>query len=135
MPNELFLKIGAAFHLICALFHIAFPKMFNWNDHLSELSAEKSAIFKLNLHIMNICLILFWLVFAILPFFFSSELLETPIGNTILFLIIAFWIIRIFIIQPIFVGVKTKESWRMILFFLIGFVLFIIPGVGVLLPD
>ena len=128
MPNELFLKIGAIFHLVCAFFHIAFPKMFNCNENLSELSAEKSIIIKQNLHIMNICLLLFWLVFAIVPFFFSSELLTTSIGKTILILIIVFWTIRIFILQPIFVGIKTKASWQMIIFFLVGFIFFIIPG-------
>ena len=103
MPYELFLKMGAVFHLICALFHTAFPKMFNWNENLSELSEEKSIIIKQNLHIMNICLLIFLLIFAIVPFFFSSELLATSIGNTILFLIIVFWIIRIFILQPLFI--------------------------------
>ena len=132
MPNELFLKIGAIFHLICALFHIAFPKMFNWKENLSELSAEKSLIIKQNLHIMNICLLLFWLVFAIVPFFFSTELLTTSIGKTILILIVAFWMIRIFILQPIFVGVKTKESWQMIIFFLVGFIFFTIPCLSII---
>ncbi len=133
MPYELLLKMGAIFHLICALFHIAFPKMFNWDENLSELSAEKSVIIKQNLHIMNICLLLFWFVFAIIPFFFSSELLISPLGKTILFLIVAFWTIRIFILQPIYVGIKTKESWQMIIFFLIGYILFIIPGVSLML--
>lgn len=132
MPNELLLKIGAVFHLICALFHIAFPKMFNWNENLSELSGDKSVIIKQNLHIMNICLLLFWLVFAIVPFLFSSELLTTSIGKTILLFIIVFWLIRIFILQPIFMGVKTKESWQMILFFLFGFIFFAIPGLSLL---
>lgn len=132
MPNELFLKIGAIFHLVCALFHIAFPKIFNWNEKLSELPTEKSLIIKQNLHIMNICLLLFWLVFAIVPFFFSSELLTTSIGKTVLILIIAFWVIRIFILQPIVVGVKTKESWQMIIFFLVGLVFFIIPGMNLI---
>jgi hypothetical protein len=132
MPNELLLKIGGIFHLVCALFHIVFPKMFNWNENLSELSAKKSLIIKQNLHIMNICLLLFWLIFAIVPFFFSSELLTTSIGKMILILIITFWIIRIFIFQPIFVGIKTKESWQMIIFFLVGFIFFIIPCLSIM---
>ncbi len=132
MPNVLLLKIGGVFHLICALFHIVFPKMFNWNENLSELSDDKSIIIKQNLHIMNICLLLFWLVFAIVPFFFASELLTTSIGKTILISIIVFWIIRIFILQPIFVGLKTKESWQMIIFFLFGFIFFVIPGFSLL---
>jgi len=132
MPNELFLKIGAIFHLVCALFHIAFPKKFNWNENLSELSSEKYLIIKQNLHIMNICLLLFWLVFAVVPFFFSSELLTTSVGKTILILIIAFWVIRILILQPIFIGVKSKESWQMIIFFLVGFVFFIIPCLSII---
>jgi hypothetical protein len=132
MPNELFLKIGAVFHIICALFHIVFPKMFNWKENLSELSGDKKFIIEQNLHIMNICLLLFWLVFAIVPFFFSSELLTTSIGKSILVLIIVFWIIRIFILQPIYVGIKTKESWQMIIFFLFGFIFFVIPGLSLL---
>ena len=131
MPNELFLKLGAIFHLICALFHIAFPRMFNWEDNLSDLSAEKRLIIKQNLHIMNTCLLLFWLVFAVVPFFFSTALLTTSLGKTILILIIGFWGIRIFVLQPVFVGVKTKESWQMIIFFLVGFMFFTIPCLSI----
>jgi hypothetical protein len=130
MSNELLLKIGAIFHLICALLHVAFPKLLNFKENLSELSPEKKVIIKPTLHIMNICLLLFWLAFAIIPFFFPSELLTTSIGKTFLALIIVFWIIRIFILQPIFIGLKTKETWQMIIFFFIGFVFFLIPGLS-----
>jgi hypothetical protein len=132
MSNILLLKLGGIFHLICALFHIAFPRMFNWDENLSELSGEKKIIIKQNLHIMNLSLLLLWLIFAVVPFFFPSELLTTSIGKTILFSILVFWIIRIFVLQPILAGIKTKESWQQIIFFLVGFIFFIVPCLSII---
>jgi hypothetical protein len=130
MSNVLLLKIGAVFHLVCALMHLAFPKMLNLKENLSELSPKRRIIIEPAFHIMNFCILVFLLVFAIIPFYFPSELLATSIGKTFLASIIAFWAIRIFILQPIFIGLKAKESWQMIIFFLIGFILFLIPGIN-----
>ena len=131
MSNELLLKLGGIFHLICALFHIVFPRMFNWDENLSELSGEKNIIIQPNLHIMNLSLLLLWLIFAVVPFFFPSELLTTSIGKTILFSILVFWIIRIVVLQPILAGIKTKESWQQIIFFSVGVIFFIVPCLSV----
>jgi hypothetical protein len=40
--------------------------------------------------------------FAYIPFFYSNELLTTQLGKAVLTCIIFFWVVRIFILQPIF---------------------------------
>jgi hypothetical protein len=55
-------------------------------------------------------------------------LITTDLGKSILTAIVIFWIIRIFFIQTIIVGIKTKESRLRISFFLIGFIFFLFHG-------
>ncbi len=107
MPNELLIKIGGVFHLICALSHIIFPKTFNWDENLKELPAIKKRVIKQLLNTSNFSVLLFWLIFAYLPFFYSKELLTSQIGKALLTGIIIFWSIRIFIIQPLFSGLPV----------------------------
>ncbi|HUV09062.1 MAG TPA: hypothetical protein VMX75_15115 [Spirochaetia bacterium] len=133
MPNELFLKIGGIYHLLCALLHVFFPRLLRWENNLKGLSVGKKTIIKQSLHIMNICLLLFWLILAYIPLFYANELLETQLGKAVLTSIVFFWVVRIFVLQPVFIGIKTRESWRMSIFFLLGFMFFFIPWVGIIL--
>jgi len=111
MSDELFLKIGGVYHLLCALLHIFFPRLLRWENNLKGLSAGRKTIIRQSLHIMNLCLLLFWLILAYIPFFYASELLETHLGMGVLTSIVLFWAVRIFVLQPVFMGVKTRESW------------------------
>jgi hypothetical protein len=129
MANDILIKIGGIFHLICALSHLFFPKVFKWEDNLRELSKIKQKKIKQMLYISNTSTMMFWLILSYIPFFFSNELITTQLGKSILTGIVFFWIIRIFLIQTIIVGIKTKESWQRIIFFMIGFIFFFIPWI------
>ncbi len=37
MNNELLIKVGGIFNLICGLFRIVFPKLFKWDENLAFL--------------------------------------------------------------------------------------------------
>ena len=131
MHYELLIKLGGIFHLICGLFHIIFPKIFKWEDNLNDLPETKRKIIKESLYLSNICILLFWLILAYIPFFYSQEMLTTKIGRALLTCIVIKWVIRIFILHPIFSGIKSKLSISRILFFLAGFLLFLIPWIKI----
>lgn len=131
MTNEVLLRFGAIYHLICALSHVVFPKVFKWEDNLKELPTSKRMVIWNNLNISNLCMLLFWLVFAYISFAFSNDLMTTHIGKTVLTCIVIVWIVRIFVIQPLFGGLKTKESIFRTIFFSFGFVLYLIPWISV----
>jgi hypothetical protein len=131
MTNELFIKFGAVYHLICALSHLVFPKVFKWQDNLKELPGKKKTAVGNSLNISNLCMLLFWLFFAYLSFAFSHELISTQIGKSILTWIVIIWTVRIFLIQPLFGGFKTKESILRTVFFLIGLLLYLVPWINV----
>jgi hypothetical protein len=133
MQYELLIKCGGIFHLICAAFHIIFPRMFKWEENLSTLPESNKTIIKESLYISNICILLFWLILAYIPFFYSYEMLTTQIGKSLLTCIVIKWIIRIFILHPIFSDIKSKVSIMRVVFFLSGFTLFLIPWIKYIL--
>jgi hypothetical protein len=71
-------------------------------------------------------------MFACIAFIYSQELLSSKLGVGILFMIVLFWIIRILVLQPLFVGFKTTMSKLQVGFFLVGLILFIIPLIDAL---
>ena len=56
-------------------------------------------------------------------------MLATQIGRALLSCIVIFWVIRIFIVHPVFSDIKSKLSIARVLFFLAGFSLFLIPWI------
>ena len=133
MKYEYFIIIGGIYHLICALSHIFFPKVYNWNENLKELSNDKKKIIKNNLYLSNTCTILLWLILSYIPIFYSNEILNSQLGNIFLTLIVLFWVVRIFILQFIFSNIKTKEFWIRTIFFLFGLFVFFIPWIKIVI--
>ena len=76
---------------------------------------------------MNWCMAVFWVILAYISLVHTSELLIPGLGRTLLVSIVIFWIIRIFVLQPLYVGIKNRMSWQMIGFFLVGLILFAVP--------
>lgn len=122
-----FLKAGGVFNGLCALLHLGFPGFMKWDETLALLPQDKSPFVEQPLFIMNWCLLIFWVILAWLPLFYSHELLETRLGRSIMVSLILFWIIRICILQPVYIGVSAPISWGMIVFFMIGLLLFSVP--------
>ncbi|MCP4130307.1 MAG: hypothetical protein GY754_04940 [bacterium] len=127
---KILLKIGAVFHLLCAVMHIFFPNMYQWSQRLGSLSPEDSAVILGNLNVMNWCMLIFWLLFAVIPFFKSSEVLETSLGKMFLTGIVLFWFIRIAVLQPLVIGLNSPGAIEQVLFLMPGLLLFGIPWVS-----
>ncbi len=132
MTNETLIKIGSVFHLSCSLSHLFFPIAFKWEENLIGLSLDKKAKIRQHLSVSNLSAMMFWLILSYIPFFYSYELTMTNIGKSLLTSIVIFWVVRIFILQPVIFGLKTKESLLRTVFFLTGFVFFLIPWIRVI---
>ena len=127
MGSDLLLKIGGIYNILCALLHVIFPKMFRWEKAMKLLPRDKRLILEPSLHIMNWCMAVFWVILAYIALVHTSELLTPGLGRTLLISIVIFWVIRIFVLQPLYVGIKHWASWQMIAFFLVGLILFAVP--------
>ncbi len=135
MKHELLLKIGGVYNVLCAFLHVVFPQMFKWQVILSELPGDKRPLIEQPLLIMNWCLAVFWIILAYIAIIHSKDLLKQGIGRALLVSIVAFWLIRIFILQPLYIGLSDPISFKMIGFFLVGLFLFGIPLIGSLIQD
>jgi hypothetical protein len=132
MGTEILLKIGGIYNILCALLHLIMPRRYKLDAILQLLPGNIRLLIKPSLYIMNWCLVIFWLIFAYIALAHTSELLIPGLGRTLLASIVIFWVIRIFVLQPIYIGIRDPRSWRMIGFFLVGLVLFAVPLVQTL---
>lgn len=124
---KLMLEIGGIYNLICALLHFGFPKMMDWQKRLAFIPEAQRPFVTQPLYIMNWCMAVLWIILALLPLFHAEQMLEPGIGRALLFCIVIFWIIRICILQPVYMGFKEPVSKKMTGFFLVGLVLFCVP--------
>ena len=127
--NQVLLKIGGAFNLLCAALHVLFPYIFKWNEGLSCLAEKNVVTVGGSLYIMNYCLLVFWVILACIALFGTDELIRTRIGKMLMTGMVMFWVIRILILQPLYVGWGYPGSWPMIGLFMAGMLLFAVPWV------
>jgi hypothetical protein len=132
MGDELLLKIGGIYNILCALLHVIMPRRYKLDAILQLLPGNIRLLVRSPLYIMNWCLVIFWLILAYIALVHTSELLLPGLGRTLLASIVIFWVIRIFVLQPIFIGIRDPRSWKMIGFFLVGLLLFAVPLVRTL---
>jgi hypothetical protein len=127
MKVEYLLKVGGIYSILCGLLHVIGPKVQKWNVILPAIPDQIRPLVEINLYIMNWYLVIFWLILGYVALKHYSELMKPGLGRTLLASIVIFWLIRIFILQPVYIGIQDARSWRMICFFLIGLVLFAVP--------
>src|SRR4030042_1494066 len=127
MEQELLLKIGGIYNILCALLHVIMPRRYKLDMILQQLPDNIRLLIKPSLHIMNWCLVIFWLILAYIALVHTSALLLPGLGRALLASIVIFWVIRIFVLQPVYIGLRDPRSWIMIGFFLVGLILFAVP--------
>lgn len=120
--SQLLLFAGSVFHFAFAVFHLFFWRIFRWREDLASLTRINRAI----MQILNLCLTFLFFVMAYVSFFHVAELLTTSLGRTILASVAIFWILRL-IEQVIFFGAINRLSILLILLFLIGALLYLLP--------
>lgn len=120
---ELLIKAGGVYFIGLTIFHILFWKIFDWPRDLQSLSFLNRAI----MQALNVSLTFVFVVFAYLSFAHTQELLETALGNSLLFFIGALLLFRA-IQQIVFFKLKHWGSVAFALIFLTGAVLYAVPA-------
>ena len=122
MNNNLLIMFGGVFHLGFAVFHLFFWRLFRWKKDLAQLTYINRAV----MQILNLCLTFVFIAAAYLSFFYSVELISSPLGQAVLILISAFWFLRI-IEQLVFFGLRKRLSVILTLLFVMGCIIYIVP--------
>ena len=116
---------GGIFHLIFAVFHLFFWKIFHWQKDLSALSFVNRRI----MHLLNFSLIFYFLTIAHISFFHGIELMETSLGVTFLLAVSLFWFLRM-LAQIILFGITNKKSLFLTVLFVAGSILYLFPVIA-----
>lgn len=119
MNAETLVLIAGVLNLLCGLLHVFFPKLLNWKKDLQSLQEVNQATMK----ILNICLTLFWFGLGFLYLWHTPEMVGTGLGKSLLACMCIFWGIRVFILQPVYLGVSTPDAVVMVIVFLIALTL------------
>jgi hypothetical protein len=120
--NNFFLYLCGGYNLAFAVFHIFFWKIFNWKEDLKRVSIANRAI----IQILNLRLIYFFLLMAIIYFFYTDELMNTSLGFSLLIGFLFFWIGRT-IEQFIFLRIKSSMVTALTLIFFTGVIIHLLP--------
>ena len=103
--NSLLLYGAGLFDICVVVFHLFFARIFNWGNELGKVSFVNRNIMK----VMNLCLILIFIWFAVILFIFNIELLKSSLGLVILGGMALFWLART-IEQFILFGIHPKSN-------------------------
>lgn len=117
------IKACGVYNFLCALTHVFFPTMFSWSAILDVLPEKKALLISSPLYIMNGCMAFFWLMFGIFAFFYPKDFLKPGLGRAFLLGLSVFWIIRMFVFQPVYIGFTDPASGPMLAFFSVGLLL------------
>lgn len=115
MTAEMIVHIAGVFNVLCGLLHLAFPKLLGWQKDLQSLNPINQATMK----ILNICLMLFWFVLGYLYLMHAPEVVGTGLGVALLVCMSIFWVVRAFLLQPVYLGLATRESKVMFIVFVV----------------
>ncbi len=111
--------------LFFAIFHSIFWKKLNWISQLQKLDDMNNAI----MQILNIRIVFIFLFHSFICFWFSEELLTTPLGNAILLFSSLSWIGRT-IDQIIYIKLFDMKHFGTLFIsslFIIGSIIYLIP--------
>lgn len=120
---EKLITIGGVYNILLVVFHLMFWRIFNWHKDLRSLSFINRA----TMQVLNISLTFIFIIFSYISFAHTKELLNTPLGNSLLVSITILWIARA-VQQVVFFKLKHWVSWGFTVFFLFGALLYGIPG-------
>ena len=110
------------YNILLIVFHILFWKMFNWKKETKRMSIANRAV----IQIMNVQLIVFFLLMAIMAFVFQTELLTSKIGKFCLIIGAVFWLVRL-LNQFIFLRINNIKIHILTFVWFIGTLLYTIP--------
>ncbi len=124
MTGKVLLIIGGVYHLLFAIFHLFWPKLFQWDKNLSSLDLINRQL----LPIMSGLIIYIFMIVFVISSFFSSEVIGSVAGHIFLYSVAGFWLIRAFM-QIVYYGLKEKVAVVFFIIFLAGIGLYTIPAI------
>jgi hypothetical protein len=122
MSPETLILIGGAFNLGFLVFHVLFYWLFNWDQDLKSLTLVNRQV----MQILNLSLTFVFAIFAYISIFHASEMLASPLGESLLLLISVFWWLRA-AEQVVFFGLAKPVSIVFFVIFVCGGFLYAIP--------
>jgi uncharacterized paraquat-inducible protein A len=87
---ETLIKAGGLYNIILVVFHLLFWRIFNWEQDLRSLSSLNRSV----MPVVNLSLTFVFVIFAYISLVHSTELLTSPLGNSLLVFIALFWLAR-----------------------------------------
>jgi hypothetical protein len=123
--NETLVISGGIYMLALIVFHVLFWRIFRWPESLSPLNKVN----KSTMQVLNLSITFIFAIFAYISFVHTEELVNTSLGKTMLILISLLWLIRA-VLQVIFYGFRHSASVGLTAFFLLGAMLYGIPGIA-----
>lgn len=116
------IQLGGLLHLALAVFHLLFPRLFNWAQQLPKLDYTNRSI----LQLVNLFLTFCFIIFALTSLLFAEELLASALGRFLLAALACFWLVRA-LVQPFYFSLKNPLSAALFLFFVSGSLLYALP--------
>jgi hypothetical protein len=120
--KNIFLSVAGYYCIAFFLFHLAFWKIFRWKADLQRLSPVNRAI----IQVLNLRLLYLLLCIGAALLLFQTDFIETGLGRFILITMSIFWFMRA-VEQIVFFSRTNIISWILVVVFLIGSFLFIMP--------
>ncbi|MCP3923798.1 MAG: hypothetical protein GY714_14545 [Desulfobacterales bacterium] len=124
MTGKILLIIGGVYHLLFAIFHLFWPKLFQWDKNLSSLDEINRQL----MPIMSGLFIYIYIVIFIMSSFFSESIIGNSLGNVFLLSIAGFWFLRAGM-QIVYYGLKEKAAVVFFIIFIAGIGLYTIPAI------
>jgi len=121
MQSE-FIVLGGVYHVAMAVFHLAFGRLFNWENDLRSITFINRNV----MLVMNLCLIAIFTAFAYLSFVHTDELQTEELGKVLLVIISLFWFARAFM-QVVFFKLEAFQSKALFVIFVVGIALYAVP--------
>lgn len=121
---EAMIRAGGIYCFSFAVFHLLFWWLFDWKNDLRSLSFLNRAI----MQVLNLSLTFAFVIFGYIALAHTTELLETPLGRSLLVLVALFWLARA-IEQVVFFRLEHWGSVAFLVVFLTGALLYGIPVV------
>lgn len=116
------IKIGGIYHILFAVFHLFWPRLFNWDHNLKSLDQINRSL----LPIMSGLFIYIYLLIGIGSLFFTNVLISEQVGQFILIAVSGFWAIRS-LMQVRYFNMREKEVVLFFGIFICGVLLYVVP--------
>lgn len=120
--KETLIIAGGIYTVGLIVFHLLLWRIFKWPETLATLDSVNKA----TMQVLNVSITFIFVIFAYVSFAHTNELLNTPLGQSLLVLISILWLFRA-AQQVVFYKLKHRASVGLTAYFLIGAILYGAP--------